>query len=169
MSAAQNAAGPEFEVYFPEVSFPMITAISILILAIALFLIIAVLLQSSKNHRMSGVVTGGAETFFGKQKGKTIDAKLSKLTAVLAAIFAIVVLALYLINAHNVAKQNSADVTSSDDYEYITADDLLGDADLTADEDGATEDGATEDGATEDGETEDGAEAEDAKEESATE
>ena len=138
----------------------MITAISILILAIALFLIIAVLLQSSKNHRMSGVVTGGAETFFGKQKGKTIDAKLSRLTAVLAVVFAVAVMALYLINAHNVAKQNSADVTPSDDYEYITADDLLGDAEVTDGE----EAGETEEPAVEDGAVEDGAEAEDAQE-----
>ena len=73
--------------------------LGILILVCALFLIISVLLQSSKNHRMSGVVSGGAETFFGKQKGKTIDAKLSKATAIISAIFAILVLALYIVNA----------------------------------------------------------------------
>ena len=150
----------------------MITAISIVILAIALFLIVAVLLQSSKNHRMSGVVTGGAETFFGKQKGKTIDAKLSRLTAVLAVVFAVAVLSLYLVNAHNVAKSKNADVTTDDEYEYTTADDLIGDEETAdgATEDGATEDGATEDGTTEDGTTEDGATedgaTEDAKEES---
>ncbi len=79
----------------------MTTVIGILILVCALFLVAAVLLQSSKNHRMSGVVSGGAETFFGKQKGKTIDAKLSKATAVIAAVFALLVLALYLVNAGN--------------------------------------------------------------------
>lgn len=140
----------------------MITAISIVILAIALFLIVAVLLQSSKNHRMSGVVTGGAETFFGKQKGKTIDAKLSKLTAVLAVVFVVAILALYLINAHDVAKKNNLDVTTDDEYEYINTEDLLGDTGL-ADGEGT---GETEEPATEDGATEDGAAGEDAKEES---
>lgn len=77
----------------------MNTVLGILILVCALFLVISVLLQSSKNHRMSGVVSGGAETFFGKQKGKTIDAKLSKATAIMSVIFALLVLALYIVNA----------------------------------------------------------------------
>ncbi len=78
----------------------MNTVLGILILVCALFLVVSVLLQSSKNHRMSGVVSGGAETFFGKQKGKTIDAKLSKATAIISVIFAVLVLALYIVNAN---------------------------------------------------------------------
>ncbi len=77
----------------------MTTALGVLILVCALFLIISVLLQSSKNHRMSGVVSGGADTFFGKQKGKTIDAKLSKATAVISVVFCALILALYFVTA----------------------------------------------------------------------
>ena len=87
----------------------MITVLGVLILVCALFLIISVLLQSSKNHRMSGVVSGGAETFFGKQKGKTIDAKLSKITAVISVIFCILILVLY----YTTAKANKADDTAN--------------------------------------------------------
>lgn len=107
----------------------MTTVIGILILVCALFLVAAVLLQSSKNHRMSGVVSGGAETFFGKQKGKTIDAKLSKATAVIAAVFALLVLVLYLVNAgnqtsaldNNVVNNNNVitDTTSGTETENI--------------------------------------------------
>ncbi len=85
----------------------MTTVLGILILVCALFLVVSVLLQSSKNHRMSGVVSGGAETFFGKQKGKTIDAKLSKATAIISVVFAALVLALYIVNAN--AQSNAAD------------------------------------------------------------
>ncbi len=108
----------------------MKTAIGILILAAALFLIVSVLLQSSKNHRMSGVVTGGAETFFGKQKGKTIDAKLSKATAVIAVVFAVLVLALYLINAAANSKNNDVPVLDDGAAENIVigAEDLVDDA-----------------------------------------
>lgn len=77
----------------------MTTVLGVLILVCALFLIISVLLQSSKNHRMSGVVSGGADTFFGKQKGKTIDAVLSKATAVISIIFCILILVLYIVTA----------------------------------------------------------------------
>jgi protein translocase SecG subunit len=52
--------------------------LGILLLLAALFLIVAVLLQNGKS-KGTGVVTGGAETFFGKNKGKAIDKKLSML------------------------------------------------------------------------------------------
>lgn len=91
----------------------MTTVIGILILVCALFLIVSVLLQSSKNHRMSGVVSGGAETFFGKQKGKTIDAALSKATAIIAVIFAVLVLVLYAISAQ-AGKADAPVVTEPD-------------------------------------------------------
>ncbi len=71
--------------------------IGVLLILVSIFLIVAVLFQSSKNARLSGAIAGGAETFFGKTKGKTIDKKLSSLTIIVSIIFAIVVLALYAI------------------------------------------------------------------------
>ena len=89
----------------------MTTTLGILILVCALFLIVSVLLQSSKNHRMSGVVSGGADTFFGKQKGKTIDAKLSKLTAVISVVFCALILVLYFVTSKaNTPAENTDNV-----------------------------------------------------------
>ena len=48
----------------------------------ALSIIIIVLLQSGKQTGLSGLVSGGADTFFGKNKGRTVDAILSKYTVV---------------------------------------------------------------------------------------
>ena len=70
--------------------------LSIILLAAALFLVVSVLLQSGKNHRLSGTITGSAETFFGKTKGQSIDKKLSKLTAIVAVVFVVLVLAVYV-------------------------------------------------------------------------
>ncbi|MGM9637838.1 MAG: preprotein translocase subunit SecG [Eubacteriales bacterium] len=76
----------------------IITIVGVLLILVSIFLIFAVLMQSAKNSRMSGVVSGGgAETFFGKYKGKTIDKKLNKLTIIVSIIFAAVVIALYII------------------------------------------------------------------------
>ena len=50
---------------------------------------VIVLLQNSKQTGLSGLVSGGSETFFGKNKGRTIDAMLSKYTAVAAIGFLI--------------------------------------------------------------------------------
>ncbi len=125
----------------------MTTILGILILVCALFLVVSVLLQSSKNHRMSGVVSGGAETFFGKQKGKTIDAKLSKATAVIAAIFALLILSLYLVNAHNRAPVSGGNVSNDN----VVVDDAAG---ADADETEGTEAEGTENTETEGTETE---------------
>lgn len=68
-----------------------------LLIAAALFLIVAVLMQSGKNHKLPGTIAGGAETFFGKAKANTIDKKLSTLTTVIAIVFAVLVIVSYLI------------------------------------------------------------------------
>ena len=72
-------------------------AIGIILIIAAIFLVIAVLMQNGKSHNLSGTIAGGAETFFGKTKGSTLDKKLSKLTTVVAIIFCVLVLISYLI------------------------------------------------------------------------
>ena len=72
----------------------MVTVIGVLLIIMGIFLVISVLMQSSKNHRVSGSIAGGAETFFGKQKGKTLDSLFNKLTTVVTIIFVILVLVL---------------------------------------------------------------------------
>ena len=71
--------------------------LGIVLLVAALFLIVAVLMQSGKSRKLSGAIAGGAETFFGKEKGKAIDKKLSKLTAIVAVVFVVLTLVAFLI------------------------------------------------------------------------
>ena len=66
------------------------------ILVFAVFLTVAVLLQQGKSHHL-GTIAGGAETFFGKEKGKTIDKILATVTSVVSVIFVIAVIALYVL------------------------------------------------------------------------
>ena len=65
------------------------TIIGYALIVMGIFLIISVLMQSSKNHRISGSIAGGAETFFGKNKANTLDGILEKATAVVAVLFII--------------------------------------------------------------------------------
>lgn len=69
----------------------------VLLLIAALFLIVAVLMQNGKSHGLSGAIAGGAETFFGKQKGATIEKKLSKLTTIVAIVFVVIVVVVYVL------------------------------------------------------------------------
>lgn len=71
--------------------------LGIILLVTAVFLIVAVLMQSGKAHNLSGTIAGGAETFFGKTKGKTIDKMLSKITTIVSVCFVILVIVIYVI------------------------------------------------------------------------
>ncbi|MDD2569443.1 MAG: preprotein translocase subunit SecG [Clostridia bacterium] len=61
----------------------------------ALGLIATILLQSSKSAGMSGAIAGGAETLFGKKKGR--DEILSKITIVLTVVFLLLTLIIVII------------------------------------------------------------------------
>lgn len=70
---------------------------SILHILFCLSIIVIVLLQSGKSAGLSGAIAGGAETFFGKNKGRTIDAMLSKYTSFAAIAFLVTSVILYLL------------------------------------------------------------------------
>ncbi len=63
----------------------MIQTLNIIYVVVAIGLIATVLLQSGKSAGLSGAITGGAETFFGKKKG--LDQLLGKISTVLAISF----------------------------------------------------------------------------------
>ena len=106
------------------------TIIGILLIIMAVFLVISVLMQSSKDHRLGASIAGGAETFFGKAKGKSIDALLNKLTTVIAIVFVVLVLVLYFLNPGTdfSAVSSGADLIVEDS----SAADLVSDADLVS-------------------------------------
>lgn len=65
----------------------------------ALIIIVTVMLQQSKQQGLSGAIAGGADTFFDKNKGRTVEAKLSKITKIVASIFFVVALAAVVVFA----------------------------------------------------------------------
>ncbi|MCK9478917.1 MAG: preprotein translocase subunit SecG [Firmicutes bacterium] len=73
------------------------TLITVLHIIVAIVLIAIVLLQSGKSYGLSGSIAGGAETFFGKNKGRTLDSLLNKLTTAVAVIFLITSIVLVFI------------------------------------------------------------------------
>ncbi len=121
----------------------MTVAINILcgiMIALSIFLIIAVLMQSGKDSRMSGTIAGGAETFFGKTKGKAIDSVLSKATTVVSVIFVVLVLAVYILqgfqtkNDLNASSQGSSSAGSSEPAVTETAETETAPAETGAEE-----------------------------------
>ena len=68
-----------------------------LLLISAAFIIVAVTLQKSNEDGLSGTISGGAETFYGKDKSSDADRALYRWTLVAAIVFAIAVLAVFVI------------------------------------------------------------------------
>jgi preprotein translocase subunit SecG len=58
----------------------------IILVLTSLFLIVVVLLQPGKSAGLSGAISGGAETFFGKHKARSWEGKLVTLTKVAIAV-----------------------------------------------------------------------------------
>ena len=71
--------------------------LSIIDVAACLFLIAVVLLQSGKSAGLSGAIAGVADTFMAKNKAKSWDAKLAKMTKWVAIVWILLTLALCII------------------------------------------------------------------------
>ena len=70
-------------------AFPVIRTILLIIMAIcALFIIIVVLVQPSNSSGI-GALGGTTETFLGKNKSKTFESKMRRLTIISAVVFTV--------------------------------------------------------------------------------
>ena len=71
----------------------MSTVLTVVFIIISLILTVVVLLQEGKSAGL-GVVNGAADTYWGKNKGRSMEGILVKLTKVLVALFFILAIAL---------------------------------------------------------------------------
>ncbi len=61
--------------------------IGAVLIVVSIAIIAVVLLQESRSAGLSGAISGGADTFFGKNKSKTVESKLVLITKIGAGIF----------------------------------------------------------------------------------
>ncbi len=72
--------------------------VSIVYFIVSLALVAIVMLQSGKSAGLSGAIAGGADTFLSKNKAKSADARLAKMTKWVAIVFMVLTLALCLLS-----------------------------------------------------------------------
>ena len=65
---------------------------AVLILS-SIVIVVTVMLQQSKQQGLSGAIAGGADTFFDKNKGRTIESKIAMITKIVGGVFFVVALA----------------------------------------------------------------------------
>ncbi|MCD7947253.1 MAG: preprotein translocase subunit SecG [Oscillospiraceae bacterium] len=72
--------------------------LSIVMVVVGLILMLIVLLQSGKNAGMSGVITGNnSDSFLSRNKSKSMDAKLARVTKWVAIAFMVLSMIMCLI------------------------------------------------------------------------
>ena len=61
--------------------------LGIAVILVSLAIIAIVLLQQGRRAGINGAISGGADTFLSKNKARTVDAKLARLTKWVAILF----------------------------------------------------------------------------------
>lgn len=84
----------------PEVLYPLYWTFNIFCLVVifltALLTILIVLFQKSNSDGIQGI-TASSETFFGKHKGNSIEAKLKKWTWICLAVIGVMAIVVYVV------------------------------------------------------------------------
>lgn len=61
--------------------------VGILVIIVSIAIIAAVLLQQGRRAGINGAISGGADTFLSKNKARTFDATLARVTKYVAILF----------------------------------------------------------------------------------
>ncbi len=72
-------------------------AFGIILLVLAVFLIVAGVFNQGGEDGLSGTIVGGSESFFGKGKEKKKDKALFIATAIVSALFGVLVLVMNIV------------------------------------------------------------------------
>lgn len=75
----------------------MYTFLVVLLVLVSILLVASILLQPSKADGFKGFITGNSETFFSRNKSRTKEAFLVKLTIISAILFAAITIGLNLV------------------------------------------------------------------------
>ena len=68
----------------------MLTAVTILFIIICLIITAVILLQEGKQAGLTGAISGAAESYWGKNKGRSMEGKLEKITKVCVVLFFVI-------------------------------------------------------------------------------
>ena len=92
----------------------------IILLVAAVFIVVAVLLQKSNEDGLSSTISGGADTYYGKDKSAHTDKILFKWTMIAGIVFAVATLLVFIIQPDysNVVDFDTWKEMSSD-FSYI--------------------------------------------------
>ncbi|MBQ4089106.1 MAG: preprotein translocase subunit SecG [Clostridia bacterium] len=134
--------------------------INIVLIIVSIILILTVLMQQGQRQGL-GAIGGGAETFFGKNKAKSYEGKLAKLTKICAVVF--IVLAMVATFVSSMPDKDAAEIiTEVEEHDHDHEEEIVETEDAVEDAVEETVEAETED--TAEPETEDATETEESDE-----
>ena len=75
----------------------MKTLLIIIYVIVAIILTVVTLMQTSEDEGASATITGGSSSFYDKNKGRTAEGKLKKVTIILGIVFIVMGIALSIV------------------------------------------------------------------------
>lgn len=114
--------------------------VNILLALVAIVLIVSVLAQEGTRQGL-GAITGGAETFFGKNKAKSIEGKLELITKIGATVFIVLAIVSTLLTS-TINKNNTIvvdDAAVVEDHVHTEGEEHVHEEETTGEETEATE------------------------------
>ena len=88
--------------------------VDIVLILISIVLIVTVLMQEGQRQGL-GAIGGGAETFFGKNKAKSMEGRLQRYTKIAAAVFIVLAIAATIITSHQTTATPTAVVEAAEE------------------------------------------------------
>lgn len=69
------------------------------VIVLSVLIIIAIMMQPSKQNSAASAFTGGADQLFGKQKARGFEAVMQRATAIMAAVWMILLFVLVILSS----------------------------------------------------------------------
>ena len=68
----------------------LLRVLTVVFMIICLIITVVILLQEGKQAGLTGAISGAAESYWGKNKGRSMEGKLVTITKVLAVLFVVI-------------------------------------------------------------------------------
>lgn len=72
----------------------LLRILTVVFILICLLLAVVILLQEGKQAGLGGTISGAAETYWGKNKGRSMEGNLEKITKVAVVLFFVIAIVL---------------------------------------------------------------------------
>ena len=72
----------------------ILTVLTVIFMIICFILTVVILLQEGKQAGLTGAISGAADSYWGKNKGRSMEGKLEKATKVFVVLFFVIAIVL---------------------------------------------------------------------------